>query len=214
MHVLSQSQVKETIDTLKTEYPDAHCTLTHKNPLQLLISLILAAQCTDKMVDKITPYLFAKYKNVRDFAEAYMEELMDIIKPTGFYRNKAKNIIQCCQKLLMYFDGKVPQTMEELTSLPGIGRKSANIILTDAFGIVEGIAVDTHVKRLSKRIGFTSEEEPEKVEKDLLKLLPREDWRYFNHLLVFHGRNICKSQNPQCHICRINHICRYFSRNG
>jgi len=188
------------------EYKEAECSLDYKDPLQLLISTILAAQCTDVRVNLVTKQLYQKYKNVYDFANADLEELQEDIRSTGFYRNKAKNIIFCCKSLIEKHAGKVPASMEQLLLLPGVGRKTANLVLNDAFGI-PGVVVDTHAKRLAKRIGLTEHDNPEKVEKDLMECLPKENWGMFCHQLVFHGRAICTARNPKCNVCPIVNIC-------
>ena len=187
-------------------YKGADCTLDYSNALQLLIATQLAAQCTDARVNMVTPALFEKYPDVYAFANADELELREDIRSTGFYRNKAKNIIGCCQKLIEDFGGEVPKTMEELLSLPGVGRKTANLVLSDFFGI-PGVVVDTHATRLSNRMGLTKNSDPYKIELDLQKLLPPEDWSQFCHCLVFHGREYCTARGPKCDICSINHLC-------
>ena len=187
-------------------YPDAECTLDYKNPLHLLIATQLAAQCTDARVNLVTPALFAKYPDAKAFAEADIKELESYIYSTGFYHNKAKNIIGCCQMILTRFGGEVPSTMEELTSLPGVGRKTANIIIGDIHH-KPAIVVDTHCKRIAKRLGLTKNTDPVKVEFDLLKIVPPEYSFIFCHQLVYHGRAICKSQRPMCDICPLKDIC-------
>ncbi len=194
------------IEIFNTEYGDADCTLDYKDPLQLLIATQLAAQCTDARVNLVTPALFKKYKTARDFANADEGELSALIRSTGFYHNKTKNIIACCKKLVAEFDSQVPRTMEELLSLPGVGRKTANLVLGDAFGI-PGIVVDTHAGRLSRRLGFTKNKDPYKVELDLLKIIPEESRSMFCHQLVFHGRKYCDARRPRCVECPIRDIC-------
>ena len=196
----------EIIKIFNEEYGDADCTLDYVDPLQLVIATQLAAQCTDDRVNMVTPALFAKYKTAKDFAEADEKELSDLIRSTGFYRNKTKNIIACGKKLVEDFNSEVPQTMEELLSLPGVGRKTANLVLGDAFGI-PGIVVDTHAGRLARRMGFTKNTDPYKVELDLLKIIPKENQSMFCHQLVFHGRKYCDARRPKCEKCPVWDIC-------
>lgn len=193
-------------------YPEASCTLEFKDPLQLLISTQLAAQCTDARVNIVTATLFKKYKDVYDFAKADVGELEQDIKSTGFYRNKARNIIACCKMIIEKYDGKVPQNMEDMLKLPGVGRKTANLVLGDIFGI-PGVVVDTHAKRLSNRIGLSKNSQPEKIEADLMKILPEEIWSRFSHQLVFHGRVVCNARNPKCGQCAIKDLCDYYANN-
>jgi len=197
----------EIIRILKKEYPDAKIALRFKNIWQLLVATILSAQCTDVRVNLITPGLFEKYKDVSSFAKADFKELEKDIHSTGFYKNKAKSIIGSAKKVLSEFNGKVPDTMEELTGLPGIGRKTANVILSSGFGVVAGIVVDTHVIRLSRRLGLTKNTGPAGIEEDLMKIVPRADWAVFSHLIILHGRKICNARKPLCAECRINKLC-------
>jgi endonuclease-3 len=187
-------------------YPDAHCALHHDNALQLLIATILSAQCTDVRVNKVTPALFARYPDAKAFAAADLRELESLIRSTGFYRNKARSIIACCRKIVDDHGGKVPSTLEELVPLPGVGRKTANVVLGDAFD-VPGITVDTHVGRLSRRLALTAETDPRKVERDLMQLLPRKEWTLFSHRMIFHGRQVCFARKPNCAGCALNDIC-------
>lgn len=187
-------------------YKDADCTLEYKSALQLLIATQLAAQCTDARVNMVTPALFAKYPDVYAFANADELELREDIRSTGFFRNKARNIIACCRMLIDDFGGEVPSSMEELLKLPGVGRKTANLVLGDFFGI-PGVVVDTHATRLSNRMGFTKESDPYKIELDLQKLLPPEDWAQFCHCLVYHGRAFCTARAPKCDICPVEQLC-------
>jgi endonuclease-3 len=187
-------------------YPDAHCALHHDNPLQLLVATILSAQCTDVRVNLVTPALFARYPDARAFAEADIGELEKAIQSTGFFRNKARNIKACCRILVDQYGGKVPATMEELVPLPGVGRKTANVILGNAFG-VPGITVDTHVGRLSRRLGLTMAEDPVKVEQALMALVPKKDWTMFSHRLIFHGRQVCFARKPNCPGCALAKLC-------
>ena len=198
---------------LKKTYPHVHCALDFSNPLELLVATILSAQCTDERVNKVTPVLFKKYKTADDFASADSEEFMNEIHSTGFYRNKAKNIINAAKKISEDFNEIVPDTMENLVSLPGVARKTANIILGTAYGKNDGIAVDTHVKRLSGRIGLTKETDPVKIERDLMKIIPQSDWTDFSHRLITHGRKVCNARKPDCNNCGMNSICLYFKSN-
>ena len=201
------TRVKRIIALLQKTYPDAHCELNHSNPLELLVATILSAQCTDKRVNVVTAGLFKKYRTAADYAKANPAELEQDIKTTGFYRNKAKNIQACCRKLLERHSGQVPKTMEELTHLDGVGRKTANVVLGNAFGRQEGIVVDTHVARLSHRLGLTRQSDPEKIEQELMKLVPRELWTLFSHWLIWHGRRRCSARSPDCPNCEIKELC-------
>ena len=180
-----------------------------KEPFQLVVAVMLSAQCTDERVNKTTPELFSRCKTIQDFADIDINELEKIIHPCGFYKNKAKNIKLCARQVLENFNGVVPHTMKELTSLAGVGRKSANVIMLEVFGIAEGVAVDTHAKRISNLTGLSKEKEPEKIEQDLLKTFPKECWKDLNHLLVWHGRNTCVARNPKCDICPISDVCKF-----
>jgi endonuclease III len=193
-------------DALRPLYPDAVTALRHENPLQLLIATILSAQCTDARVNLVTPALFARYRTAADYATCNIEELETLIKSTGFYRNKARNIRECCEILVERFGGEVPRTLEELISLPGIGRKTANVVLGDAFD-TPGITVDTHVGRLSRRLGLTRHIDPVKVEFALMELLPASEWTAFSHRLILHGRNVCFARNPRCDACAVEGLC-------
>ena len=199
--------LNEIIDILNNEYGDADCTLNYEDTLQLLIATQLAAQCTDARVNIVMVDLVKKYPDVYAFANADLNELMDDIHSTGFYRNKAKNIIACCKKIISDFGGKVPGNMKDLLTLPGVGRKTANLVLGDAFGI-PGIVVDTHAGRLARRMGLTKNTDPTKVEFDLLKIIPKEHQTLFCHQLVEHGRKYCKAQRPDCENCPLNKICK------
>lgn len=202
-----KEKIEDIIRILREEYPKTKAALTHKSAFELLVSTILSAQCTDKRVNKITPFLFRKYKGPAGFARAKKAILEKDIRSTGFYRNKTKNIIASSKKIIKEFNGKVPDTMNKLITLPGVARKTANIVLSGAFRRAEGIAVDTHVKRLSGRLGLSKEKNPEKIEKDLMKIVPLKDWLDFNYLLVDHGRKICNARKPLCPECAINHLC-------
>jgi len=203
-------RINRIISILKKEYPDAKIALRFNDPWQLLVATVLSAQCTDVRVNKITPGLFRKYKAISDFAKANLEELQKDIRSTGFYNNKARAIIGSAKKILKDFNARVPDTMEALTGLPGIGRKTANVILSSGFGIVAGIVVDTHVIRLSQRLGFTKNKDAVKIEQDLMQIAPKKDWGIFSHLLILHGRKICKARKPLCSECRINKLCPIF----
>lgn len=201
------SRVATIIGALQRAYPDAHCELNHANPLELLIATILSAQCTDKRVNLVTAELFQRYRTARDFAEAPLEDLEQAVKSTGFYRNKAKNIQACCRQLLERHGGEVPRTMEELTALGGAGRKTANVVLGNAFGLNVGVVVDTHVARLSQRLGLTRQTTPEHIEQDLMKLVPRDQWAQFSHWLIWHGRRRCGARRPDCEGCELKALC-------
>ncbi|MGM0600393.1 MAG: endonuclease III [Candidatus Rifleibacteriota bacterium] len=198
---------QKIITELENIYPNPQCALAHQNPWQLLVATILSAQCTDKRVNLVTPALFKKFPNIQSFAGAKQSEMETAIKSTGFYRNKAKNIIACAQKLLNDFNGEIPQNIKDLVSLRGVGRKTASVILGTSFGKAEGVVVDTHVKRLSYRLGFSRETNPDKIEADLMKKLPRKKWIIFSHLLILHGRNRCKARKPDCDNCEILTLC-------
>ncbi|MCX5767715.1 MAG: endonuclease III [Gemmatimonadetes bacterium] len=201
------SHAAEIERRLLVEYPDAHCELDFATPLQLLEATILSAQCTDKRVNMVTPELFKRYPTAAALADAEMEELEEVIRSTGFYRNKAKSLVGMAQALVDDHGGEVPRTMAELIKLPGVGRKTANVILGNAFGINEGIVVDTHVARLAARFGFTDETDPVKVEKALLPLFPKDSWTKFSHLLIWHGRRTCDARKPRCESCSLRDIC-------
>ena len=195
------------VNRLKEVYPMAHCELDFKNPLELLIATILSAQCTDKRVNLVTPSLFKKYQSTQAFAKATQEQIEEEVKSTGFYRNKAKSIRLTCAEIESKHGGMVPKTMEELKALPGVGRKTANVVLGNAFGKNEGIVVDTHVSRLAQRIGLTQQITPEKIEQDLMKLIPQELWTDFSHWLIWHGRRRCSARKPDCNQCEVREIC-------
>ncbi|MBP7072522.1 MAG: endonuclease III [Clostridia bacterium] len=203
-------RAKKISEILFKIYPEATCSLDYDKPLELLIATMLAAQCTDERVNIVTRDLFRKYTSVYDYANANPEELEEDIRPTGFYRNKARNIIGCCKKLIKDFGGRVPDNMEDLLSLPGVGRKTANVVLGNIYKI-PGIIVDTHCKRLSNRIGLAEEEDPEKIEFDLMEILPMEDWTAFSNSLVYHGRAICNARKPKCVQCPIAQYCDFFN---
>jgi endonuclease-3 len=192
---------------LQKTYPDAHCELNYSNPLELLIATILSAQCTDKRVNLVTVELFKKHRSAADYANANAADLEQEIKATGFFRNKAKSLQACCRKLVERHGGKVPQTLEELTQLDGVGRKTANVVLGNAFGINDGIVVDTHVARLSGRLGLTKQKDAGRIEEDLMKLVPRNQWTMFSHWLIWHGRRRCDARKPDCPRCEIKKLC-------
>lgn len=202
-----KQRVLEVLTRLKRLYPDATCSLDYETPVQLLVATILSAQCTDERVNKVTPALFDRFPTAEALATAAPEELEALVKSTGFYRNKAKNIRAACQKIVAEFDGKVPQRMEALTSLPGVARKTANVVMAHAFGINAGVTVDTHVKRLSNRLGFTGHDNPVKIERDLMKLLPQPDWENWSIRLIYHGRAVCMARNPACDRCELADLC-------
>ena len=205
--ITKTARLKKIIAALDQSYPEAHCELSHTDPLELLIATILSAQCTDKRVNIVTKELFKKYRSVADYANAPLAELEQAIKTTGFFRNKAKNIRNCCRKLIKCHGGKVPQTMEELTQLDGVGRKTANVVLGNAFGINIGVVVDTHVARLSRRLGLTKQTSPEKIEQDLMSLVPQKQWALFSHWLIWHGRRRCSARKPDCENCEVKKLC-------
>ena len=202
----------EIIEILKKAYPDAKCSLDFSTPFEMLVAVILSAQCTDERVNKTTPAIFAKYSTPEDFDEMPLEVLEELIHPCGFYKNKAKNIKLTAKKIVEEYNSQVPDTMEDLLTLPGVGRKTANVVMLEAFNKPQGIAVDTHAKRLSNRIGFSSEETPEKIEQDLLKLFPYEYLKDVNHILIYHGRAICTARSPKCEQCPINKLCKYYAQ--
>ena len=201
-----RGRARRIVRLLAKLYPDAKCALDHESPLQLLIATILSAQCTDVRVNLVTPALFARYRDATAFADAKQHDLEKAIASTGFFRNKASNIIACCRRIVEQHGGRVPGTMEELVQLPGVGRKTANVILGNAFD-VPGITVDTHVLRLSRRMGLTQYTDPEKVERDLMALVPKKEWTMFSHGMIFHGRQVCHARNPKCEECLLNQVC-------
>jgi endonuclease III len=203
----AKDRVVKIIRVLEREYPESRTALSFETPLQILVATILSAQCTDERVNKLTPALFKKYPDAAAFAAANRAELEMDIRPTGFFRNKAKSIIGAASRIVGEFGGRVPDTMAELITLPGVARKTANIVLSSAYGKAEGIAVDVHVKRLSGRLGLSREEDPEKIERDLLKIVPKEYWLDFNYLLVNHGRRICQARKPKCPVCKLAKLC-------
>lgn len=215
MNYSDRQRVQKILTILKKEYPNARIALTYSNHWELLVAVILSAQCTDKMVNKVTGKLFPKYKKkgereereIERFATISLPELEKNIRQTGFYRNKAKNIQSAAALILKKFNGKVPQTMDELLTLPGVARKTANVVLGNAFGVIQGIAVDTHVKRLSLRLSFTKHNNPDKIEKDLMSIFDKKDWFKLTYLLIEHGRNICDAKKPKCDMCVLSRLC-------
>ena len=205
----SRDKIMKILETLDKLYPDARCSLNFSNPLELLVATILSAQCTDERVNEVTKSLFKKYRSARDYATISQEELEEDIRSTGFYKNKAKSLRRCCEKLDKEYGGEVPPDLNALVKLPGIGRKTANVVLGAAFGI-PGIIVDTHVKRISQRLGLTKEKDPVKIEFDLMKIIPREKWTKFSHQMIYHGRAVCKSRKPLCEECGLREYCDYY----
>jgi endonuclease-3 len=201
-----RDQARRILRGLEKLYPEATCALHYTNPLQLLIATILSAQCTDARVNLVTPALFAKYPDAAAFARANREELQRLIQSTGFFRNKARNIIACCKQIVEKHDGEVPGTMEELVPLPGVGRKTANVVLGNAFG-TPGIPVDTHVGRLSQRMGLTNQTDPVKIERDLMEVIPQKEWTHFGHRMIYHGRQVCHARKPLCGQCTLARLC-------
>ena len=210
MRKLNKEDAINIVKKLKEAYPDATCSLDFKTPFQMVVAVMLSAQCTDERVNKTTPALFARCKTIQDFADIDIKELEDIIHPCGFYKNKAKNIKLCAKQVLENFGGEVPQNMKDLQSLAGVGRKSANVIMLEAFNNPQGIAVDTHAKRIANLMGLSEESDPEKIEQDLIKFFPKEYYKDINHLLVWHGRNTCIARKPKCDVCTVKEYCKGF----
>jgi endonuclease-3 len=202
-----KERTAEIIKLLKRAHPDAHCALNHSNAFELLIATILSAQCTDERVNIVTADLFRKYRRPEDYLKVRDVELQQDIKTTGFFRNKTKSIQGACKMLVAEFKGEVPRTMDELLQLPGVARKTANVVLGVAYGIAAGIVVDTHVSRLSQRLGLTKQKDPGKIESELMELVPKKDWIIFSHLLIFHGRRVCKARRPLCEECAVEQLC-------
>ena len=205
--IARKKRARKIVTLLKRAYPDAKCSLNHKSPIQLLIATILSAQCTDARVNIVTPALFRRYENANDFANASLPELEKFVRSTGFYRNKAKNIKAACRIIAQKHDGKVPRTMAEMLELPGVARKTANIVLGNSYGVIEGVPVDTHAIRISHLLGWTRERQQEKIERDLMALLPRKDWLKISDLFVHHGRAVCIARRPKCGICPVRKYC-------
>lgn len=206
---MEKNEVKDLVNILRNTYPEAKCSLNFETPFQLVVAVMLSAQCTDERVNLTTPTLFKKCKTIQDFADIDIKELEDIIRPCGFYRNKAKNIKLCAKQIIENYNGFVPQNINDLVNLAGVGRKSANVIMLEVFGIAEGIAVDTHCKRISNRLGLSSEFDPSKIEQDLLKIIDKSDWKNVNHLFIWHGRYTCTARNPKCESCAVKKFCKY-----
>lgn len=207
---MKKDEAIKILDILKQTYPDAKCSLDFTTPFEMLVAVILSAQCTDDRVNKTTPSIFGKYSTPEDFVKMPLETLEELVHPCGFYKNKAKNIKLTAEKIVTEFNGKVPDNMDDLLSLPGVGRKTANVVMLEAFGKPQGIAVDTHAKRLSNRIGFSDKDTPEKIEQDLLKLFSYEYLKDVNHILIYHGRATCTARSPKCENCSINSYCKYY----
>ena len=207
--IMTINETNKLIQILRKTYPEAKCSLDFNNPFELVVAVMLSAQCTDERVNLTTPQLFKICKTIQDFADINIEELEELIHPCGFYKNKAKNIKKCAKQILDNFNGEVPCDMDSLLSLAGIGRKSANVIMLEAFNNPVGIAVDTHAKRISNRLGFSANKEPSKIEQDLLKIIPKEYYKDVNHLLVWHGRNLCTARNPKCNKCPLAGYCNF-----
>jgi len=203
----AKKHAAEVVRLLRREYPDAKCALNFTTPLELLVATVLSAQCTDVRVNIVTKDLFRKYRSAADYARAAIAELEKDIQSTGFFRAKAKSIQNCCRLLAEQYDGQVPQRIEQLVELPGIGRKTANVILGTAFGIASGVVVDTHVTRLSNRLGLSRHKDAVKIEKDLMELLPSKEWVMFSHRMIHHGRQICVARKPKCEVCTLNEVC-------
>ena len=209
--LLSEHQIRRLLAGLRELYPDADCELRHSNPLELLVATILSAQCTDERVNQVTETLFEKYPTAADYARAEVEIFEQEIRSTGFYRNKTRLVLGAARRLVEAYGGQVPDSMEELLTLPGVARKTANLVLGTAFGIPSGVVVDTHVRRLSQRLGLTRQKQPDKVEKDLMARLPREEWIFTGHAVILHGRRVCKARKPRCDDCALAMVC---PRNG
>ncbi len=210
---MKKTDAIKIVEILKQTYPDATCSLDFKTPFQAVVAVILSAQCTDERVNKTTPALFERCQTVEDFANIDTQELENLIHPCGFFKNKAKNIKLCAKQVLENFNGQVPNNMQDLMNLAGVGRKTANVVLLEVFGIAEGVAVDTHAKRISNLVGLSNEKEPEKIEQDLIKIFPKEYLKDINHLFVWHGRNTCIARNPKCNVCTINRYCKHYKKN-
>ncbi len=202
-----EERAPEIVRILSETYPEAKVALRFSTPLEMLVATILSAQCTDEKVNEVTATLFQKYRRPEDYLRVPEDELKADVKPTGFFNQKATRIREACRRIVEVYDGEVPNTMEELLTLPGVARKTANIVLGNAFGIVEGVAVDTHVRRLANRLGFSEQSDPDKVEQDLMRLIPRDRWFDFTYVLIDHGRAICLARKPRCEACPVNHLC-------
>ncbi len=206
---MNKEEAIKIIEILKKTYPDAKCSLDFKTPFQMLFAVVLSAQCTDERVNKTTPEIFEKYPDAESIFKIDIEELEKLIHPCGFYKNKAKNLKETAKILVEKYNGEVPCNMEELMKLPGVGRKSANVIMLEAFNMPQGIAVDTHCKRIANRLGFSKQQEPQKIEQDLLKVIPKEYYKDVNHIFMWHGRNLCAAKKPKCEKCPVKKYCNY-----
>lgn len=211
---MKKEDVINFVEHLKKAYPDATCSLDFETPFQMVIAVMLSAQCTDERVNKTTPTLFSRCKTIQDYIDIDITELEEIVHPCGFYKNKAKNIKLCAKQVLENFNGQVPDNMEDLQTLAGIGRKSANVVMLEAFGVANGIAVDTHAKRISNMIGLSKETDPSKIEQDLIKIFPKEYLKDINHLFVWHGRNTCVARKPKCDNCPVNMYCKNYKNKN
>ncbi len=211
---MKKSDAIKFVEILKETYPDATCSLDFKTPFQMVVAVMLSAQCTDERVNKTTPALFKRCKTIQDFADIDLKELEEIIHPCGFYKNKAKNIKLCAKQVLEKFNGVVPDNMDDLQSLAGVGRKSANVVMLEAFNNPQGIAVDTHAKRISNLIGLSNESDPVKIEQDLIKIFPKEYLKDINHLFVWHGRNTCIARKPKCDLCSVKEFCKHYKNSN
>lgn len=207
----TDKRAAEIVRRLKKRYPDAHCALEHSNAFELLVATILSAQCTDERVNIVTATLFRKYRSPEDYLSVSQQELETDIHSTGFFRNKAKNIKAACDRIVNVYGGEVPNSMEEILTLGGVARKTANVVLGNAFGIPSGVVVDTHVSRLSQRLGLTDAKQPEKIEADLMALIPMKHWIMFPHWMIFHGRQVCQARKPKCGECVLSDLCPYFA---
>lgn len=210
---MNQKNAMEIVEILKRTYPDATCSLDFSTPFEMVVAVMLSAQCTDERVNLTTPALFKRCPTIQDYSTIDIEELENLIHPCGFYKNKAKNIKLCAKQILENFNGIVPNNMEDLLTLAGVGRKSANVILLEVYGIANGIAVDTHAKRISALMGLSQESDPSKIEMDLIQFFPKNSLKYINHLFVWHGRNTCVARKPKCDKCTIHEFCKYYKNN-
>ena len=211
---MNKKDVVKFVEILKETYPDATCSLDFNTPFEMVVAVMLSAQCTDERVNLTTPTLFKRCPTIKDYVDIDIKELEDIIHPCGFYKNKAKNIKLCAKQVLENFNGVVPGNMEDLLTLAGVGRKSANVILLEVYGIANGIAVDTHAKRISNLVGLSNESDPSKIEQDLIKIFPKDSLKYINHLFVWHGRNTCVARRPKCSECSVNMYCKFYKKNS
>lgn len=203
----TRKRVQAILHKLDQMYPNAKCALDHRSPWELLVATILSAQCTDKRVNMVTPELFARYPSIQDLAHANPQEVAHIIRSTGFFNNKAKSLVGAARKILSDFGGEVPRTMEELLTVPGAARKTANVVLGTAYGIASGIVVDTHVQRIARRLDLTQETDPAKIERDLMRIIPKDKWIQFSHQLIHHGRQLCTARSPKCGLCKLDPLC-------